>query len=103
MNKTLVNFLIDQPALDRFDAVTAMLNRTRTSVLTEMMGLFCSEQIIAVEHRNRKLEQLNDALTHQRILKSRADTSLRAKGDIWQDDEEMGPPNAFMSDGHDNF
>ena len=68
MAKTLVNFLIDQDALDRFDSIASMLNRTRTSVLTEMIGLFCSEQIVAVEQRNRKLEKLNNALVQQHLL-----------------------------------
>ena len=102
MSKTLVNFLIDQAALDRFDAVTSMLNRTRTSVLLEMIGMFCSEQIIAVEQRNRKLEKLNDALTQQHILQSRSDQVLHFNRTPWRE-EDMGPPTAFMSDGHDNF
>ena len=62
MSKTLVNFLVEQADLDRFDSVVSMLGRTRTSVLTEMMRMFCTEQVVAVEQRNRKLEQLNQAL-----------------------------------------
>jgi hypothetical protein len=103
MSKTLVNFLIDQSALDRFDAVTSMLNRTRTSVLLEMIGMFCSEQIIAVEQRNQKIQKLNDALTQQHILLSRSDQARQFNRARWPDEEEMGLPTAFLSDGHDNF
>ena len=53
MSKTLVNFLVEQADLDRFDSVVSMLGRTRTSVLTEMMRMFCTEQVVAVEQRNR--------------------------------------------------
>lgn len=103
MAKTLVNFLIDKSDLDRFDSIASMIGRTRTSILTEMMGLFCSEQIINVELRNRKLEQLNQALTQQHLLLVQAEEARQINRPLWQDDEDMGLPSPFMSDGHDEF
>ena len=103
MAKTLVNFLIKKSDLDRFDSIASMIGRTRTSILTEMMGLFCSEQIVNVELRNRKLEQLNQALTQQHLLLVQAEEARQINRPLWQNDEDMGLPSPFMSDGHDEF
>ena len=103
MSKTLVNFLVNQDELDRFDAVASMLNRTRTSVLTEMMGLFCSEQILFVEQRNRKLENLNHALTQQHLLQAQADEARQLSRINWREDNDMGLPTPLMSDGQEHF
>ncbi|KPF90307.1 hypothetical protein IP81_15660 [Novosphingobium sp. AAP83] len=103
MAKTLVNFLIEKSDLDRFDAIASMIGRTRTSILTEMMGLFCSEQIVNVELRNRKLEQLNQALTQQHLLLVQAEEARQINRPLWQDVEDMDLPSPFMSDGHDEF
>ena len=103
MSKTLVNFLVEQADLDRFDSVVSMLGRTRTSVLTEMMRMFCTEQVVAVEKRNRKLEQLNQALTQQHMLQAQADHSLLRNRPICPDYPDMGPPSLFFTDGHDEF
>ena len=103
MRKTLVNFLIDKSDLDRFDSIASMIGRTRTSVLTEMIGLFCSEQIVAVEQRNRNLEKLNHALTQQHVLLAQAAEARQINRPIWRDDEDFGLPSPFMSDGHEEF
>ena len=103
MSRTLVNFMIDDDDLGRFDSITAMLNRTRTSVLTEMIKRFCSEQIIAVENRNRQLEQLNLALTQQHVLQVQADEACRINRPLWRVDAENDLPSPFMSDGHEEF
>ena len=103
MAKTLVNFLIDQDKLNQLDSIASILNRTRTSILTELIGIFCSEQIIAVEQRNRKLEQLNDALTQQHMLLAQAQEARQINRPLWRDDEDFGPPSPYMSNGHDEF
>jgi hypothetical protein len=103
MRKKLANFLIDKSDLDRFDSIASMIGRTRTSVLTEMIGLFCSEQLVVVELRNRKLEQLNQALTQQHLLLVQAAEARQINRPIWRDDEDFGLPSPFMSDGHEEF
>lgn len=103
MAKTLVNFLINKSDLDRFDSIASMIGRTRTSVLTEMIGIFCSEQIVTVEQRNRKLEQLNHALTKQHLLQAQATEARQINRPLWQNDEDMGLPSPYMSDGHEEF
>ncbi len=103
MRKTLVNFLINKSDLDRFDSIASMIGRTRTSVLTEMISLFCSEQIVAVEQRNRKLEKLNHALTQQHLLLAQADEARQINRPLWLEDADMGLPSPFMSDGHEEF
>ena len=103
MPKTLVNFLIEEAELDRFDSVVSMLGRTRTSVLIEMMKMFCTEQVEAVEQRNRKLEQLNQALTQQHMLQAQADHSLLRNRPVWREENDYTPPSLFMTDGHDEF
>lgn len=103
MAKTLVNFLIDQDKLNQLDSIASVLNRTRTSILTEMIGIFCSEQIIAVEQRNRKLEKLNHALTQQHLLLAQAAEARQINRPLCQDDEDMGLPSPYMSDGHEEF
>lgn len=103
MAKTLVNFLVEQGDLDRFDAVVSMLGRTRTSVLIEMIKTYCTEQVIAVEQRNRKLEQLNQALTQQHVLQAQANHAHQINRPLWHDDADFGLPSPFMSDGHEEF
>jgi hypothetical protein len=103
MSKTLVNFMVDENDLDRFDSIASMLNRTRTSVLTEMMQLFCSEKLVAVEQRNQELQRLNNALTQQHLLLVQANEARQINRPLWQDDENFGLPSPFMSDGHEEF
>ena len=103
MTKTLVNFMVDQNALDRFDSIASMLNRTRTSILTEMMGLFCSEKLVAVEQRNQELQRLNNALTEQHLLLVQATEARQVNRTLWRDDDDFGLPSPFMTDGHDEF
>ena len=84
MAKTLVNFLIEEAELQRFDGVASMLGRTRTSILTEMMRNFCADQVVEVEKRNQQLQQLNHALTQTNIdkLTDRAQrNAIGGKGD----------------------
>jgi len=65
--------------------------------------IFCSEQIVNVELRNRKLEQLNQALTQQHLLLVQAEEARQINRPLWQNDEDMGLPSPFMSDGHGEF
>ena len=58
MEGKLINFIVNKEELQRFDAVAEMLGRTRTSILTELMRGFCVHQVVEVEKRNRKLEEL---------------------------------------------
>lgn len=103
MEGKLINFIVDKDELQRFDAVVAMLGRTRTSVLTELMRGFCVDQVVAVEQRNRKLEELNQALMQQAVLDAQAGhRRLMAKP---QDHDGDGPLSIFYNDGgdiHDN-
>ena len=103
MSKTLVNFMVDQNDLDRFDSIASMLNRTRTSVLTEMMQLFCSEKLVAVEQQNQELQRLNNALTEQHLLLVQASEARQINRPLWLEDTDMGLPSPFMSDGHEEF
>ncbi|WP_157573120.1 hypothetical protein [Novosphingobium sp. AAP83] len=98
MEGKLINFIVDKEELIRFDAVVSMLNRTRTSVLTELMRGFCVHQVVEVEKRNRKLEELNQALLQQTMLETQAShRRLMAKPEGFDD----GPPSIFYDDGSD--
>jgi hypothetical protein len=68
MAKTLVNFLVEEADLRRFDGIAESMGRNRTSILTEMMRDFCAEKIIVLEQRNLKLQQLDRALAENKIL-----------------------------------
>ena len=98
MEGKLINFIVDKEELFRFDAVVSMLNRTRTSVLTELMRGFCVHQVVEVEKRNRKLEELNQALLQQTMLETQAShRRLMAKPQDFDD----GPISIFYDDGSD--
>jgi len=68
MAKTLVNFLVEEVDLRRFDSIAEAVGRTRTSILREMMLDFCAENVSVLEQRNLKLQQLERALAENRIL-----------------------------------
>lgn len=68
MAKTLVNFLVEPELLNRFDAVADILGRTRTSILVEFIQNFCLDQVVEIEKRNKRLDELSAALERQRIL-----------------------------------
>ena len=94
--KTLVNFLIEESELQRFDGVASLIGRTRTSILTEMMRNFCADQVVEVEKRNQKLQQLNHALTQQHLLQAEANHQ-RLMGQPL--DHDHGPVSIFYDDG----
>jgi hypothetical protein len=94
--KTLVNFLIEEAELKNFDGVARLIGRTRTSILTEMMRSFCSEQVVEVEKRNQKLQQLNYALTQQHLLQAEASHQRLMAKPLDQDD---GPIDFLYNDG----
>lgn len=62
MAKTLVNFLIEEADLRRFDSIAEMLGRTRTSILREYMNEFSAEQAIVVAQKKHKLQELDRIL-----------------------------------------
>jgi hypothetical protein len=66
--KTLINFLVEENELRRFDSLAESLGRTRTSILVEMMRDFCSEQAIVLEQRNNKLKHLDNVLAQHKLL-----------------------------------
>jgi hypothetical protein len=68
MAKTLVNFMVDEDDLHRFDSIAEMLGRTRTSILREMMDEFSTEQSILIAQKNHKLRELDRALAENKIL-----------------------------------
>ena len=96
MSKTLVNFLVEETELQRFDSVASLIGRTRTSIITEMMRSFCSEQVVEVEKRNQKLQQLNYALTQQHLLQAEANHQRLMAKPLDQDD---GPIDFLYNDG----
>lgn len=98
MSKTLVNFLVEETELQRFDSVASLIGRTRTSILTEMMRSFCSEQVVEVEKRNQKLQQLNYALTQQHLLQAEASHQRLMAKPLDHDD---GPIDFLYNDGGD--
>lgn len=98
MAKTLVNFLIEEAELHNFDGVARLIGRTRTSILTEMMRSFCSEQVVEVEKRNQKLQQLNYALTQQHLLQAEA-SHQRLMAKPLDLDDDHGPISIFYDDG----
>lgn len=89
MAKTLVNFLIEEAELQRFDGVASILGRTRTSILTEMMRNFCADQVVELEKRNQQLQQLNDALTQQHLLQAKASYQRLMGQPLDQDDDPI--------------
>ena len=99
MAKTLVNFLVEAAELHHFDGVASLLGRTRTSILTEMMRNFCADQVVEVEKRNQKLEQLNHALTQQNLLQAEASQQRLIGKPLDHDDQ--GPISIFYDDGGD--
>ena len=96
MAKTLVNFLIEEAELQRFDGLASILGRTRTSILTEMMRNFCADQVVEVEKRNQQLQQLNHVLTQQHLLQAEANHQ-RLMGQPL--DHDHGPVSIFYDDG----
>ena len=96
MAKTLVNFLIEEAELQRFDGVASLIGRTRTSILTEMMRNFCADQVVEVEKRNQKLQQLNHALTQQHLLQAEASHQRLMAKPL---DHDEGPISIFYDDG----
>lgn len=98
MEGKLINFVVNKEELQRFDAVASMLGRTRTSILTELMRGFCVHQVVEVEKRNRKLEELNQALMQQHVLEAQAGHHrLMAT----PQDHDEGPLTIFYNDGGD--
>jgi hypothetical protein len=95
----LVNFLIEEAELRRFDGVASLIGRTRTSILTEMMRNFCADQVVEVEKRNQKLEQLNHALTQQHLLQAEASQQRLISKPMDHDND--GPISFFHHDGRD--
>jgi hypothetical protein len=98
LSKTLVNFLVEETELQRFDCVASLIGRTRTSILTEMMRSFCSEQVVEVEKRNQKLQQLNYALTQQHLLQAEASHQRLMAKPLDQDND---PISIFYDDGNE--
>jgi hypothetical protein len=88
--------LVEETELQRFDGVASLIGRTRTSILTEMMRNFCSEQVVEVEKRNQKLQQLNYALTQQHLLQAEANHQRLMAKPLDQDDD---PIDFFYDDG----
>ena len=100
MEGKLINFIVNKEELQRFDAVAEMLGRTRTSILTELMRGFCVHQVVEVEKRNRKLEELNQALMQQTMLQAEANHQrLMAK----PQDHDEGPVSPIYHDGSDFY
>jgi DNA-binding HxlR family transcriptional regulator len=93
-----MNLLVEKEELQRFDSLARLIGRTRTSILTEMMRSFCSEQVVEVEKRNQKLQQLNYALTQQHLLQAEA-SHQRMMAKPVDPDDEHGPISIFYDDG----
>lgn len=100
MAKTLVNFLIEEAELKNFDGVARLIGRTRTSILTEMMRNFCADQVVEVEKKNQKLEQLNHALAQQHLLQAEASQQRLMAKPLAPDD---GPFSFFYDDGGEAY
>ena len=60
------------------------------------MRSFCSEQVVEVEKRNQKLQQLNYALTQQHLLQAEANHQRLMAKPLDQDD---GPIDFLYNDG----
>ena len=101
MAKTLVNFLVEQEQLDRFDAVAEILGRTRTSLLVSFMQQFCLDQVVEIEKRNHKLDQLSAALERQRILAEQR--GYLSSVPVHRDARDDDLPGMFVSDGWEGF
>jgi DNA-binding HxlR family transcriptional regulator len=95
-----MNLLVEKEELQRFDSLARLIGRTRTSILTEMMRSFCSEQVVEVEKRNQKLQQLNYALTQQHLLQAEASHQRMMAKPLDQDD---GPISFFYDDGGETY
>lgn len=101
MAKTLVNFLVEPELLNRFDAVADILGRTRTSILVGFMQDFCLDQVVEIEKRNQRLDELSAALEKQRILAEQRGylSSVPVRRDARDDDL----PGMLVSDGWEEF
>ena len=99
MAKILVNFLVEPELLDRFDAVADILGRTRTSLLVGFMQDFCLDQVVEIEKRNQRLDELSAALEKQRILlEQRGYSAQPAK--VHEDNDDL--PAMMVSDIWEN-
>ena len=68
MAKTLVNFLVEEADLRRFDSIAEMLGRTRTSILREYMNDFSAEQSIVIAQKKLKLQELDRILAEYKSV-----------------------------------
>lgn len=101
MAKTLVNFLVEPELLNRFDAVADILGRTRTSLLVGFMQDFCLSQVVEIEKRNQRLDELSAALEKQRkLLEQRG---YRSSVPVHRDAHDDDLPVMFVSDGWEEF
>ncbi len=87
--------------LDRFDAVAEILGRTRTSLLVSFMQQFCLDQVVEIEKRNHKLDQLSAALERQRILAEQR--GYLSSVPVHRDARDDDLPGMFVSDGWEGF
>ena len=68
MANTLVNFLVEEADLRRFDSIAEMLGRTRTSILREYMNDFSAEQSIVIAQKKLKLQELDRILAEYKSV-----------------------------------
>lgn len=96
MSKVLVNFLAEENLVQSFTTITKSLGYTRTSLLVGFMQDFCVENVSVLEKQNRKIEQLNHALTQQHLLNANASQQRLMPKPLDQDDD---PISIFYDDG----
>ena len=78
MAKTLINFLVEEDDLRRFDAIVEMLGRTRTSILKEMMNDFVTEQSIVIEQKKRKLQEVDRILAEYKSIQENVNNNQQS-------------------------
>ena len=100
MRKVLVNFLTDENLLHSFTAISKSLGYTRTSLLVGFMQDFCVENVAELEKQNRKIEQLNHALTQQHLLQAEASHQRLMAKPL---DPNDGPISFFYDDGGETY
>lgn len=67
---SLINFNLPKSTKDRFDEMCRLSERTRTSVLVDMIDSFILVKGIQLEEENKTLKKVDQAISERRRLMS---------------------------------
>lgn len=101
MSITLVNFKVPVSLLERFDALCQLTNKTRTSVLIDLMTEYTLTQAKTLEIRNLQFARIDRILGNFRDLNDEPTSAVdtpdhdwigvqnRSEFDLYEDDDEI--------------